>query len=276
MITIENRDMKLHHLLIPVIATTLLSCSTPSKIAYFQDTADADYPVRTQPQVIRLQPEDKISIIVNCQDSKVANLFNLPFIARQIGQPSDFSSSYSQGISGYTIQQDGTIDFPLLGKIEAKGLTRTELADKIKSELTGRSLVKDPVITVEYMNLFISVIGEVNRPGRYPLTQDSCSLLEALSQAGDLTIYGRRDNVRVIRAEGGSQHTYRVDLCNAESVMSSPVFYLRQNDLIYVEPNDVRQRQSTVNGNNVRSTSFWISLASLMTSVTLMVYNLVK
>ena len=120
------------------------------------------------------------------------------------------------------------------------------------------------------MNLTISVLGEVGKPGRYNIDRDKITLLEAISMAGDLTIYGKRDNVYVMRNEGGKQTSYQVNLLSAQDVYSSPAYYLQQNDVIYVEPNSVRARQSTVNGNNVRSTSFWISLASLLTTITVL------
>jgi polysaccharide export outer membrane protein len=117
------------------------------------------------------------------------------------------------------------------------------------------------------MNLTVSVIGEVSRPGRYPIEKDKYTIIDALSQAGDLTIYGNRENVKVLRMIDGSETSFKVNLCSANSVLSSPVYYLQQDDIVYVEPNDMRARQSTVNGNNVRSTSFWISVASLAASV---------
>ena len=118
------------------------------------------------------------------------------------------------------------------------------------------------------MNLYYQVLGEVARPGRYAIDKDALTILDAIGAAGDLTIYGRRDRVKVLRDEGGRMRTYEVDLCSASDLIASPVYYVRQNDVIYVDPNDVRARQSTVNGNNVRSTSFWISLTSLAASVT--------
>ena len=149
-------------------------------------------------------------------------------------------------------------------------MKREEIASYIKNELISKNLIKDPVVTVEFMNLAISVLGEVGKPGRYNIDRDKITLLDAISMAGDLTIYGKRDNVYVMRNEGGKQTSYRVNLLSAQDVYSSPAYYLQQNDVIYVEPNSVRARQSTVNGNNVRSTSFWISLASLLTTITVL------
>ena len=150
-------------------------------------------------------------------------------------------------------------------------MTREEVAAYIKKELQSHDLIKDPVVIVEYMNLSISVMGEVNRPGRYNIEKDELTILDALSQAGDLTIFGKREKVLVLRKENGKQRVYGINLCSGEHLYTSPVYYLQQNDVVYVEPNETKSRQSTVNGNNVRSTSFWISLASLLTSIAVLV-----
>ena len=126
------------------------------------------------------------------------------------------------------------------------------------------------------MNMYISVLGEVTKPGRYNFNQDRLTLLEALGLAGDLTIYGRRDNVKVLREVDGQQKVFMVDLRSGSDLYNSPVFYLQQKDIIYVDPNVVKMRQSTVNGNNVRSTSFWISIASVLTSVAVLITNIMK
>lgn len=141
----------------------------------------------------------------------------------------------------------------------------------IKEELISKNLVKDPVVTVEFMNLTVSVLGEVANPGRFNIDKDRLTLLDALSMAGDLTVYGKRENVLVQREENGKKTLYRVNLNSGYDLYASPVYYLQQNDIVYVEPNSVRARQSTVNGNNVRSTSFWLSLASLLTTITVLI-----
>ena len=130
--------------------------------------------------------------------------------------------------------------------------------------------MKDPVVTVEFMNLTIAVMGEVNKPGRFNIDRDKITLLEALSMAGDLSIYGKREKVLVLREENGKQRVYGINLCSADHLYSSPAYYLQQNDVVYVEPNTTRARQSTVNGNNVISTSFWLSIASLLATVTVL------
>ena len=181
------------------------------------------------------------------------------------------SSNSNRGVSGYTVDSKGNIDFPVLGEIQVSGMTREEVATHIKKELQSHDLVKDPVVTVEYMNLSVAVMGEVNNPGRFNIDKDNLTILDALSQAGDLTIYGKREKVLVLRQEDRKQRVYGVNLCSAEHLYTSPAYYLQQNDVVYVEPNATKARQSTVNGNNVRSTSFWISLASLLTSIAVLI-----
>ena len=153
------------------------------------------------------------------------------------------------------------------------GKKREEIASLIKHELVSKNLVKDPVVTVEFLNLYISVMGEVNNPGRFSIDRDRLTVLDALSMAGDLTIYGNRSKVMVLRQEGDVQRVYGINLTSGEHVYTSPAYYLQQNDVVYVEPNNMKARQSTVNGNNVRSTSFWISLASLLTSMGVLIFK---
>ena len=251
-----------------VVSVMLFSCSTPKNISYLQNMPD-EAVFDDVNQVIRLQPGDKISIVVKSKDPLLSELFNLSVTSYRVG--SITNSSYSQYISCYSVASDGSIDFPVLGKVSVTGMTRQQIAETIKQRLVAENLVKDPVVTVEFENLHFSVMGEVSRPGQYNIDYDKISLLDALSKAGDLTIYGRRDNVLVIREQDGKKYSYRVDLTDTNSVMNSPVAYLQQNDVVYVDPNNVRKRQSTVNGNNVLSTSFWISVASLITSIIVLI-----
>lgn len=243
------------------------ACSAPTNVVYFQDSSDKEIRNDVQVESIRLRPADKISIIVNCNGIELMNQFNLPYVSRYVGATTEGYSLSNTGISGYIVDADGNIDFPVIGKIRVAGLTRAEVADKIKSELMRQDLVRDPVVTVDYMNLYVSLMGEVVRPGRYAITRDAVTILDAISLAGDLTIFGRRDNIRLIREENGIQKTYLIDLRSMEDLVKSPAYYVCQNDLIYVEPNGMRTRQSTVNGNTIMSTSFWISIASLAATI---------
>lgn len=255
-----------------VVLTMLLaaavSCAPVENISYFQDIDSGSIDQVAAKAAIVIRPDDKIAIMVNSKDIQLANLFNLPYTAKYLGQVSDqVSSSYSQGVNGYLVDKDGCIDFPVLGTLEVAGKTRDEISKYIKGELVSRNLVKDPVVTVDYMNLHVSVMGEVNRPGRYNIDKDEYTLMDALSAAGDLTIFGRRECIKVLRTVGDNKQTYEVNLCSAKDILSSPVYFLQQNDIIYVEPNEMRARQSTVNGNNLLSTSFWMSVASLAVTI---------
>ncbi len=259
----------------------LASCATPANIAYFQDVkSDSTLsPAKLNP--IRLKPGDQISIVVSSRDPQVTSMFNLPFYSNRIGQTtslnsmSDGGSINAQGISGYTIDSEGYIDFPVLGRIHIADRTREQAAAHIKELLIESRQIKDPVVTVEFMNLSFAVLGEVTRPGRFRIDRDGFTILDALSLAGDLTINGQRENVILIRHEGTGDHTYTLDLTDAGKLYSSPAYYLQQGDMIYVTPNDKRIRESTINGNNVRSTSFWFSAASLATSVILLILRIV-
>lgn len=264
-------------LLLLVGVAALSSCGSSKQVVYFQDLKPGETEIKLpEVKAITVRPEDKISIIVNSRDPQLTDLFNLPFVSRQLGQTLRNGSTYTgsnQGVSVYTVDSDGKIDFPVLGKIYVAGMKREEIAEHIKGELIKENLVKDPVVTVEFANLCISVLGEVNNPGRFSIDRDRLTILDALSMAGDLTIYGNRYKVMVLRQEGDTQRVYGIDLTSGNHIYSSPAYYLQQNDVVYVEPNAVKARQSTVNGNNVRSTSFWISLASLLTSVAILIFN---
>ena len=247
----------------------LSSCDMSKEIIYFQDIKEykaASGSEQVAPE-IRLRPDDKISIIVNSKVPELTTLFNLPYTARILG-PNSENLSNSQGTSGYIIKSDGTIDFPVLGAVQAVGKTRDELSAFIKSELINRNLVNDPVVTVEFVNLHFAVMGEVKTPGTYNINRDHITLLDALSMAGDLTINGKRENVLVLRPDAtGNLMAYTVDLRSFDDVQHSPVYYIHQNDYIYVEPNRKRANESTVNANTFESASFWVSVVSLVASL---------
>lgn len=252
-------------------------CSTPKDVAYFQDVTDTGI-IIPQGGEIKIEPNDKLSIVVKTMDPSLSALFNLSTVTDRVGDSGAVlstgagtlrnSAAIASGISKYTVSPDGTIDFPVLGQIKVAGMTRSELQGFIKGELMGRDLAKDPVVTVEFVNLGVSMLGEVARPGMYDLNQDKINIVEAISMAGDLTLQGKRETVTVIREENGVAKNYKVDLTNYKELTQSPVYYLKQGDIVYVEPNDMRKRQTTTNGNNVYTTGFWISVASLLTSVT--------
>lgn len=275
--------MKLYtKLLLAIGIIAVASCATPRDIAYFQDINGETSIKADKAEPIRLKPMDQISIIVNSRDPQVTAMFNLPYYSNRIGQTQSMSdamtsggASSSQGMSGYTVDSQGYIDFPVLGLIQVGGLTREEVTEKIKEELLDSRQIKDPVVTVEFMNLGFAVLGEVSRPGRYRIDRDRFTVLDALALAGDLTINGRRSDVMLIRHDGNKDHAYYLNLLDSKELYASPAFYVEQGDVIYVTPNDKKMRESTVNGNNVRSASFWFSLASLLTSTAVLVLRFI-
>lgn len=260
--------------------SVLTGCSAPKDVAYFQDVTTSTVMPVSASQNIRIMPGDKISIVVKAKDPEIADLFNLGITASRTGSSVTSTGgknrSYTSGTEGigfYTVTPGGTIDFPLLGNLTVSGMSRSELAGFIKGELMGRELVKDPVVTVEFINTGVSVLGEVLTPGRYDVNLDQFTILDAITLAGDLTIQGQRKNVKVLRKEADGVHTYVVDLTDMAKTISSPAYYLQQGDIVYVEPNGVKKRQTTVNGNTALSASFWVSVASLLTSVAVLIFK---
>jgi len=219
---------------------------------------------------ITVQPDDKLSIVVSSKDPELAEVFNLAIAQYRIGY-GGVSSQYNQNTSSYNVDPYGDINYPIIGKIHIAGMNRHEVAELIQSELISHNLLKDPVVTVEFLNATVSVIGDVARPGEYPIDKDNLTVLQALSKAGDLNITGQREDVLVVREENGQDRAYRLDLTDTQSIMQSPAYYLQQNDVIYVEPNDTKKRQATANGNTVLTPSFWISVASLLTTITALI-----
>lgn len=253
------------------------SCSTPKNITYFQDTTPETIINMASEQPIKARPGDKVLIIVHAKDPAVSAMFNLPTYSNRVDEAGIYAGSItnqktivgttSGGISPYTIDPEGNIDFPILGKLHIEGMTRNEIAGFVKGELMGRDLIKNPTVNVDFMNVGVNILGHVSRPGRYAINSDKFSITDALAMAGDVPLSGQRQNIKVIRKEDGKAKTYVIDLTNAQQTMGSPAYYLRQDDIIYVEPNDMQKRNTVANGNQFLNVGFWISFASLLTTV---------
>ncbi len=263
--------MKKNLICLVLLVMTLASCNTSEKILYFQDIVVNRPEVIEATRDITLQPMDQISILVSSKDPELAALFNLTFAQYRAGNGSSINN-YGGEMSGYTIDELGEIDFPILGKLHVSGMTKSEVAAMVKKRLMDESLINDPVVTVEFMNLYFSVLGEVSRAGKYSITKDQITILEAIAMAGDLTIYGKRDGIFVIREENGERVTHWVDI-RSKDIFKSPVYFLKQNDVIYVQPNTVRAGQSTINENSVKSVGLWISIASFLTSLGVLLFK---
>lgn len=215
---------------------------------------------------------DMISIIVSSRNPQLAAIFNLPLVNYQAG--SEIAANTSQKLLGYVVDNDGYIDFPILGKIMVNGMTRWELSETIKSLLLDKGYLNDAVVTVEFMNFKVSVLGEVNSPGTYTIQGDKVTVLQALSMAGDLTIYGKRGNVTVMRELEGKRTFYNIDLCSVD-LFKSPAYNLQQNDIIYVEPSQEKARQSTIDDKGLRMTSIIVSSGSLLISLATLIISLI-
>lgn len=263
--------MKKLKFLVIVCCLALASCKTYKNINYIQDVQVNSTESIAENQGIRIQPKDMLSIVVSSKTPELAMAFNLPVVSYQAGSEV-VSGAGSQRLLGYVVDNDGNIDFPLLGKIQVAGLTRWQLQELIKQQIVNAGLMKELVVIVEFMNFKVSIMGEVNAPGSYTINGDKVTILEALSMAKDLTIFGKRDGVYVIREENGKRTTYNVDLRSVD-LFNSPAYYLRQNDVVYVEPNKVRAGQSTINENSLKSVSLWISISSFLTSLAVLIFK---
>ena len=253
-----------------VAAVSCGSSKTYKNINYMQDVQRDTIMSMKSSEGILVQPKDMIAIVVSHRDPELAAMFNLSNATYQAGAETRTTGTSTYRLLGYSVDNNGDIDFPIIGKIHVSGMNRWEVAQTVKNELESRNLLRDAVVTVEFMNFQISVLGEVSRPGTYNIAGDKINLMQALSLAGDLTIFGRRDNIQITREENGRRHIYVVDIRDSD-LFNSPAYYLRQNDIIYVEPNKVRAGQSTINENSFRSVSFWTSLVSSALSIVNMI-----
>lgn len=225
------------------------------------DDQEVFYRTCQEVAVIRFQPDDVLGITVNVSgEPAVAGDFNLPFQPTATNENSTESSiGQGYGRQTYQVSSAGEIDFPVLGAIRVAGLSPEELEGYLKNQLAAY-LKTDPIITIRLMNYRISVLGEVGRPGQYSIPKLRVNVLEALALAGDMSIYGRRDNIKLMRElPDGELQIVRLDITDPE-ISASPYFYLKQNDILYVEPNKARARASDIGSH----TSILISVGSML------------
>jgi polysaccharide export outer membrane protein len=237
-----------------VVVAMLSSCSVPKDIAYFQDFNPGKSIVVQNPVEIKFKADDEITIMVSSDKKELAEQFSL-------------SSSGNSGNEGsrYTIDSEGCIRFPMLGKIHVAGLNRQELQETIREQIMEKGLIRDPIVTVDYSNMYVIILGAAGT-GRVQIDRDKFTILDAIGSQGDLNINGLRTNVKVIRENYGKKTVYEVNLCSAEDLYASPVYYLQQNDVIYVEMNKKEKRNATVMGNSTVQPSFWMGLATFIVS----------
>lgn len=226
-------------LLVAVLAT---SCISQRKMSYLRDVtaASADSINQTYQPLDEnyITKGDLLSIFVNALDVQAVQAFNMPVAnVQNLGSKMVTSNTGSGSLQGYWVDPEGNIDFPVLGKLHIEGMTTTQLKDTL-TQLISRS-VKDPIININFMNFYVTVLGEVKNPGRHAVGSQGMTIFEALGLAGDLTIYGKRNNVLVSREVNGKMEFARLNL-NDQAIFASPYYHIRQNDVIYVEPNNAR------------------------------------
>ena len=222
------------------------SCVSQRKLSYLRDvteaSADSINQTFTSQKENHIAKGDLLSIFVNALDIQAVQAFNLPVANVQNLGARQVSAAVGGGsLQGYWVDPEGNIDFPVLGKLHVEGLTTTMLKDTL-TQLISRS-VKDPIVNINFMNFYVTVLGEVKNPGRHAVNSQGMTIFEALGLAGDMTIYGKRNNVLVSREVDGKMEFARLNL-NDQAIFASPYYHIRQNDVIYVEPNNARAMSS--------------------------------
>ncbi len=220
------------------------SCVNMKKVRYFdqiQEGVTNSASINLEPVI---QKSDILSITVTSPNPEATAMFNAPNMVFSTATNTMAATGNIAPSYGYLVNQDGFIEFPSLGKIQAAGLTKQKLKEDITAQLLEKELLVEPIVTVRYLNYRVTVIGEVSRPTVVTVPNERITLLEAIGMAGDLTIFARRDNVLLIREEKGTKIVKRIDL-NSPDIITSPYFYLKSNDVIYVEPNSAKVAQSS-------------------------------
>ncbi len=248
-----------------LIALMFLSCATRKDLVYYQNIDGLKAKENSNSYEIKIQPDDLLTIIVSADDPETAIPFNLSTVTAT-------NLNVARGletIQSYLVDAQGTIDFPVLGKIKVSGLTRSEVLQLFQEKI--EKYIKNPVVNLRIMNFKVSVQGEVNLPGTYSIASERITLIEALTLAKDLTIYGKRNNILIIRDIDGVKSYNRVDITKANFI-NSPFYYLAQNDVVYVEPNQSRINASVVGPN----TGVIISISSLLITLVTVIYTITK
>ncbi|WPR71627.1 polysaccharide biosynthesis/export family protein [Flavobacterium sp. NG2] len=242
------------------------SCGSKQEVVYYQNSDNLGKVESVNSYEIKIQADDLLMIIVSAEDPEVAAPFNLKAI--NVVSPTAQDLIGQQSSQLYLVDSQGTIDFPVLGKQKVSGKTRTEVVSMLTKKIA--TYIKNPIVNLRIMNFKVSVQGEVVAPGTFTINSERLTLLEALSMAKDLTIYGKRDNILVIREVDGKKTFNRVDLTKAD-IVNSPFYYLAQNDVVYVEPNRSKINASKIGpdtGVIISATSILVSLITLIISIT--------
>jgi len=265
--------MKKNIAFVALVASVMLlsSCQVSKDVPYFQNIDEVNYNVPTELYDAKIMPKDILTITVSTSDPKAATPFNLT-----ISEPLSVTgrvSSYASGLQTYLVDNEGVIVYPVIGKLNVKGLTVRECEEMIKQKIMPYlSASENPVVTVKMSNFKVSVFGEVAHPNTFTVSTGKINVLEALAEVGDMTIYGRRDNVTIMREDAnGKKVFHQLDLRDA-NIINDPYFYLQQNDVVYVEPNKVKARNSAIG----TSTTLAFSGVSVLISLSSLIVNILR
>ena len=247
------------------------SCAGSKKVAYSQNAVDGVVAQSEGLYDAKIMPKDILTITVSTTNPEAATPFNLT-VSNTLNSTGQMYSG-SGVLQTYLVDNDGDIDYPVVGTIKVAGLTKNECQELVKSKIKAfLAEEENPIVTVRMSSYRVTIIGEVRSPGVIPVGTEKMSILEALASAGDLTIYGKRDNVMLIREEANGQKTiHRLNL-NDANIISSPYYYLQQNDIVYVEPNGVQAKNSAIGS----STTIWFSFVGIVTSVASLLVNILR
>ena len=248
--------------LLGVITLIMASCSSYKQVPYLQDPAVVNAIQEVQPLYdAKIMPKDLLTINVNTTDPEAAAPFNLT-IQSSINAARTTSLTQQPALQQYLVNNEGNIDFPVLGTLHIGGLTKSEAENLIREKLKPY-LRETPIVTVRMTNYKISVLGEVAKPGTFTVSNEKVNVLEALAMAGDMTIWGVRNNVKLIREDAtGKREIIMLNLNDAD-IVTSPYYYLQQNDILYVTPNKTKSKNSDIG----QSTTMWFSATSILVSI---------
>lgn len=251
-----------------LVVVLMCSCVSRKQLAYLRDVTsesvnEINKNMQTQPET-RVKITDALVITVSALDPEAVLPYNLPNVA--YATPTSENIPTTPSFQYYTVDANGDIDFPVLGKLHVVGMTQSEVIDMIKGRLQGQ--LNNPIVSMRFLNAKVTVLGEVKNPGSYLLNNGGMTLLEALGAAGDLTQYGRRDNILITRENNGKIEFARLNL-QSEDIFTSPYFYLQQNDVVYIEPNQARTTSN-------QSLSLWLSLVGTLSSATTVVVSVLS
>ena len=256
---------------VSLLIALLSSCGSVKNIAYLQNSDTINYEKSKYLYDAKIMPKDELTITVNTTNAEASLPFNL--LMQNAYQQGRTLSTGGGTLMPYLVDTEGCINYPIIGRLHVAGLTKREcerlIQEKIQPYLAES---ENPIVTVRMSSYSISVLGEVARPGSYMVSREEINIFEALAQAGDLTIYGVRDRVKLIRKDASGKKEIHTLNLNDANIVNSPYFYLQQNDILYVEPNKVKAQNSSVGS----MTTLWFSATSILISLTSLLYNILK